>query len=479
MSTGLTPLVRRVAVGRRWLDAVDSARKIHRSPVPRLGGVAIVAAFFAPFIGRLLINGPLHLRFPADGERVWMMLGGAVAVALLGLYDDFRGAGARTKFTVQTLVAIAMFYSGLRIDRIAVPWGEPLSLGLLALPATVVWIVGVVNAVNLIDGLDGLAGGVAVIALASIFSFSLIRGDALMMFTSAALAGAVLGFLFFNFNPARIFMGDTGSMFVGFILAVTSLMSSEKSPTAVAIVVPAMVLALPLADTTLAIVRRALHRRPLFDADRGHVHHRMLAAGFSQRQTVLLLYGLAAFFGAIAQLIWVASDAERIVMVGCVVALAFIFARRLGCLQPAIDEPTLVEAATLLFVPRQDLLRARSEDEIWRTVLRFAAVVGADSVSVSVARETTSVVYHSTLSSAESGDADEQVSASYRGNHLAEIVLVWSREAMNRKLLAAWVESLGRNVNDAMHRLAVDGRPALGLREGASTVTGSAGPRSE
>jgi UDP-GlcNAc:undecaprenyl-phosphate GlcNAc-1-phosphate transferase len=327
-----------------------------------------------------------------------------------------------------------------------------------------------VNAVNLIDGLDGLAGGVAVIALASIFGFSLIRGDALMMFTCASLAGAVLGFLFFNFNPARIFMGDTGSMFLGFILAVTSLMSSEKSPTVVALLAPAMVLALPLGDTSLAIVRRWLHRRPIFDADRGHVHHRLLAAGFTQRQAVLLLYGMCAFFGAMAQLIWVANDTERVVIVACVAALAFMFARRLGCLKPVIDEPTLVDAATLLFVPQQELARARSEDEIWRLVCRYATVAGACSVSATFARTTGSVVYSTTLTSGASGNEYENATGTFAGDALRSLHLVWSDGAMNRSLCKVWVHALGRSVEEAAQRLGRRDEAALNADAGPSHV---------
>ncbi len=401
------------------------------------------------------------------------MLAGAFLIALLGLYDDFFGAGAKTKFTVQVLVAAAMFFCGIRIDRLVVPWTDAWSLGVLALPLTVIWIVGVINAVNLIDGLDGLAGGVAVIALVSIFTFSLIRGDGLMMFASASLAGAVLGFLFFNFNPARIFMGDTGSMFLGFILAVTSLMSSQKSQTTVALVAPVMVLALPIGDTTLAIVRRWLHRRPIFDADRGHVHHRLLAAGYSQRQAVLLLYGLCMFFGAMAQLIWVANDRERIAIVACVAGLAFIFARRLGCLRPAIDEPTLVDAATVLFIPQQDLLRARTEDEIWRLVRRFAAAAGASAVSATLARDAGSVAYHSELSASDGGCHGDTPTGLFQGDAVRTLRLVLSDPSMSRSLCRIWVVALGRSVEEAAQRLRHLDRSVAQSRESTSVFSRS------
>ncbi len=295
----LTPLLRALAPLVGGVDKVQ-ARKVHTRPTPRIGGVAIVLAFFVPLVGLLLYETEVGRRFLADVPRVVGLFVGGLAIALLGFYDDLHGLGAKQKFAVQTAVAVLMYALGYRIDAISHPFADAaIPLGAFSLPFTVVWIVGIINAMNLIDGLDGLAGGVAIIAVGLIFVVSKYRPDDLMCLFMASLGGALLGFLLYNFNPATIFMGDTGSMFLGFVLASTAITSSQKSSTTVAMLVPIIGLGLPIADTLLAMVRRALRGRPLFSADKDHIHHRLLALGLSHRQAVLVLYGVClAFAGA-------------------------------------------------------------------------------------------------------------------------------------------------------------------------------------
>src|SRR5690349_20866392 len=228
-STLFSPLAIRLA---RRLGAIDhalSSRKIHKTPIPRLGGIAIVAAFFAPVIGLLLVDSGVGRLFYADGLRPFALLAGGAVIALLGIYDDLKGAGAKVKFAVQFAVAAFVYALGYRIDALANPFGAPIALGWLGLPFTMLWIAGVINAINLIDGLDGLAGGVAFVAVAMTFVFGLFQGAPLMMLFTAALAGAILGFLRYNFNPASIFMGDTGSMFLGFVLSTSAIQAHQKS----------------------------------------------------------------------------------------------------------------------------------------------------------------------------------------------------------------------------------------------------------
>src|SRR6185437_7605969 len=220
--TFLTPLVRRLAHRFGALDHARSSRKIHGHPVPRLGGIAIVIAFYVPLVGLMLFHGGVGLLFLSEREHVIGLFAGGLVIALLGLYDDLRGANAWKKFAVQFLVAGILFQLGFRFDVLANPFGEPIHLGWANLPFTLFWIVGVINAMNLIDGLDGLAGGVALVAVITTFLVSLQRAHPLMMLFSSALAGSIIGFLFYNFNPASIFMGDTGSMFLGFVLATTA-----------------------------------------------------------------------------------------------------------------------------------------------------------------------------------------------------------------------------------------------------------------
>jgi UDP-GlcNAc:undecaprenyl-phosphate GlcNAc-1-phosphate transferase len=284
-----TPLIRDAARARGWLDRADGVRKIHHKATPRLGGIAIALGFYVPLVALFFVPSHLGaLLFRTGNHMVALACGGAVIVAL-GIYDDLRGANAYTKFGVQFLVGGMLYAYGFRVESLATPLGT-FELGALSAPLTVLWIVGVTNAMNLIDGLDGLAGGVALIALIVVFAIAGIRSQPLMMFFAAALAGSVLGFLFYNFNPATIFMGDSGSMFLGFMLATSTIKASQKASTAVAILIPIVLLAIPIIDTLLALTRRASRGQQLFTGDREHVHHRLMALGLTQRQAVMVLY---------------------------------------------------------------------------------------------------------------------------------------------------------------------------------------------
>ena len=331
----LTLLVRNQATQLGWFDQARSTRKVHVRPVPRLGGIAIVVAFFAPITALLVVDSGVGRQFLANRDLVLSLFLGGGTIALLGIFDDFRGSGARLKFTVQFAVALAMYGVGLRVDYITWPGSPQIHLGMLSLPFTLLWIVGVVNAVNLIDGLDGLAGGVAFFAAGTNLVLAVARGDVLMALCMAALAGAVLGFLVFNFNPATIFMGDTGSMFLGFVLAIVSIKTSTKSGTAVAMVVPIIALGLPITDTLLAMSRRAYLGRRMFDADKDHIHHRMMSRlNLSHRDAVLALYALSILFGATALgLSWANSEQSALLLLAISVVVV-VLVRKLGYLDP-------------------------------------------------------------------------------------------------------------------------------------------------
>ena len=231
VAAALTPFLITVARRCGLVDHGD-ARKVHKAPTPRIGGVAIVAGFFAPLLSLAFIPGHVQT-FLAQNRSIWMLLGCGAAIAALGLYDDLRGASAKQKLFVQIAVAIAMVsVPGYRIELLHIPFGGIQHVGMLAAPLSVLWIVGIVNAINLIDGLDGLAGGVALIVVATNLVLGVVHGDVMTVLLMTALAGGVIGFLFYNLNPAQIFMGDTGSLFLGFVLAAVSLRTSHKSSTA-------------------------------------------------------------------------------------------------------------------------------------------------------------------------------------------------------------------------------------------------------
>jgi UDP-GlcNAc:undecaprenyl-phosphate/decaprenyl-phosphate GlcNAc-1-phosphate transferase len=381
--TILTPLVRRLAHRFGALDHARSSRKIHGKPIPRLGGIAIVVAFYTPLVGLLIFQTGVGHLFLAEREHVIGLFVGGLAIAALGLYDDLRGANAWKKFVVQFAVAGLLYRLGFRIDAIANPLGEPIALGWASLPFTMFWFVGVINALNLIDGLDGLAGGVALVAVITTFLVALQRAHPLMMLFSSALAGAIIGFLFYNFNPASIFMGDTGSMFLGFALAATAIQTNQKSSTVVAVLIPAIALGLPIMDTLLAIGRRALRGRPLFQADREHIHHRLMAAGLSHRQAVLVLYFLCVLLGAAALILTYANSGQSTLLLIVLALVALVFLRSLGYMRldrvsaTALDRKRNRALRGALRPLGRRLRQARATEEMWPIVVEAAGIVEA------------------------------------------------------------------------------------------------------
>jgi len=385
-SAVLTPVMRHLAHRFGVLDQALSSRKIHKNAVPRLGGTAIVCAFFAPLVALFCVDSGVGRTFVADAALAHGVFLGGTLIAALGLYDDLRGAGAKTKFAVQFAVAGLMYALGFRIDQIANPFGSPLPLGWLGLPFTLLWIAGIINAINLIDGLDGLAGGVALVKVTITLVFALLHGDPLMILIAAALSGAILGFLFYNFNPATIFMGDTGSMFLGFVLASSAIHSHQKSSTAIAILIPIVALGFPIADTLLAMGRRAMRGAPLFQADRGHIHHRLLAMGLNQRQTTFVLWGVSAALGVIAVALAYATPLQAAALLLLLGALMFFRLRRLGFLQferagevLKVRRRNLERRAALHGVAEQ-IKRAAGVDDVFESLQAMVPALGADCV---------------------------------------------------------------------------------------------------
>ncbi|WP_242371215.1 glycosyltransferase family 4 protein [Anaeromyxobacter sp. SG26] len=389
----LTPLVRELAHRHGLLDHALTSRKIHGKPIPRLGGIAIALAFFAPLVALFFVNSEVGRQFYVMPRRAFGLFAGGLAIALLGVLDDLKGANARTKFAVQFAVAGFMYWLGYRIDVIANPFGADIPLGLLGLPFTLLWIAGVINALNLIDGLDGLAGGVALIAVLTTCVVALRGGAPLMVLFTAALAGAVLGFLFYNFNPATIFMGDTGSMFLGFVLATTAIQTNRASSSAVAIIVPIIALGIPIADTLLAMARRAARGAPLFSADRGHIHHRLLALGLGHRQTVLVIYGASALLGAVAVSVAYASASQAIWFLLALAAVGYLALRSLGFVsvkledtqRMLVDRRRNLELRGAIRRLGATLREARGLDDVWTSLQLAAAVLGARAVALHLA----------------------------------------------------------------------------------------------
>ena len=322
----ITPGVIFLAARTGAMDAPD-ARKVHKKPIPRIGGIGIYAAFMAAIFSVLSF---VEVTAEVRTELIGLMVGGSLIV-LVGVIDDYKNLPAKVKLVGQILAAAVLVIAfDVRIDFITDPFGDYIYTEWLAIPVTIFWIVVLTNTVNLIDGLDGLAAGVSTIASITIFLVALQQGILLVAVLTAALAGAAFGFLYYNFNPARIFMGDSGSMFLGYMLAGISVIGAVKSAATIALIVPILALGLPILDTTFAIVRRYRGGVPIFKPDKGHLHHRLLDLGFSQRQAVLLMYVISALLGLSAVALTEVSSQFAILIVCVVVAAVLFGAKKIG-----------------------------------------------------------------------------------------------------------------------------------------------------
>ena len=300
----LTKLVRDKAVRRGWIVRPVQERHLHSRALPRLGGVAILVSFLVA-VTVSLICGNLFGADTSSLQPLATMLPPAFLIFLLGLYDDLRGAGPYLKFSIQALSGAMLFAGGLRILDLPVLFGSHQFSWYTGLPLTMLWVVAITNAFNLIDGLDGLAAGSALFSTLVMFVVALLSNLSLISLLTLALAGAILGFLRYNFNPATIFLGDCGSLFIGFMLSAMALYGAQKATTIIAVAIPVVSFGLPILETSLSVVRRFISGRPVFTADREHIHHKLLQRGMSHRQVVILLYGVSAIFALLSLfLLW-------------------------------------------------------------------------------------------------------------------------------------------------------------------------------
>lgn len=286
----LTPSVRQWATNRGVVDE-PGGRRVHRKVTPRLGGVSVILSFFLPLALFALLETGAMQGFMGQPLLVIGLVLGSLVVGVVGAIDDVRGLGPWPKLAAQAVAATIAYAFGYRIDVVNVPLLGDLTMGVCGPLVTILWFLAITNAINLIDGLDGLAAGIALFAALCNFVIADMNGSMVVMLLSGSLVGSLLGFLRYNFNPATIFLGDAGSMFLGFALAATSVAgATTKSSTAIAILAPIIALGIPIIDTLLAMVRRTLARQSIFAADRGHIHHRLLDLGMTHRRVVLVLY---------------------------------------------------------------------------------------------------------------------------------------------------------------------------------------------
>jgi UDP-GlcNAc:undecaprenyl-phosphate/decaprenyl-phosphate GlcNAc-1-phosphate transferase len=317
-----TPLVRKLAFRVDAVDIPKDNRRIHKEPMPLIGGLAIAMGVF---IGILIF-------MPIDKTTISILLGGVV-ILIGGIIDDIKELSPRYKMVFQIVAGIILILGDVKVDFITNPFAKGsgiMYLNWISIPITLFWVVGITNTLNFIDGLDGLSAGVAMISSLSLMAVAARFGYTNVIILAALVAGACLGFLPFNFNPAKIFMGDTGALFLGFMLAAISIEGVMKSVAAIAVIAPILILGVPIFDTTFAIFRRLLNGQSVAAADKGHLHHRLLNKGFSQKKSVLILYGMSAIFGIFAILIAGANNKQSVYLAMAMMIIAVLVAIRLG-----------------------------------------------------------------------------------------------------------------------------------------------------
>lgn len=375
ISVLLTPLVRDLAHRLGCVDEPDGRRKLHARAVPRVGGVAVYLAFAAAF----LLSVAVLPGFPGPGGSAGVHLViAASAVMMVGLGDDLRGAKPSIKLLVQIAAGLYLYNHGFEVRLLSNPVGEVFTLGWTSLPLTLAWFVLITNAFNLVDGLDGLAAGVALFSCGVVLVFALVNERWEVAVMAVALGGALLGFLRYNFSPASVFLGDSGSLAVGFVLAALSIRGSMKASMAVAIATPLLAFGFPLMDTGLALCRRTLRGRSILEADADHIHHRMLRRGFQPQQAVVVLYGVSGLFAGMA-LLAMSGQAQAIgVAVAVSSIVTWLVIRQQGEAGVAVAEAGDggIEAV------RSRLRAAGDLSELWEALVEAAVVLRLHGVTL-------------------------------------------------------------------------------------------------
>jgi UDP-GlcNAc:undecaprenyl-phosphate GlcNAc-1-phosphate transferase len=374
----LTRTVRDFATRRGWVAIPTQERHLHSTPLPRLGGVAIFISFgLSMAVAALMSSRIPDLHSTLAAKTLLTILAPATLVFLLGVYDDLYSAGPYVKFAVQALAATMLFAGGLRIVNIPVLFGEHQLPWFVGLFFTILWVLAITNAFNLIDGLDGLAAGSALFSTLVAFVVTLLSGYSLVTVMTIALAGAILGFLRYNFNPATIFLGDSGSLFIGFLLSALALAGAQKAPTIVAVAIPVVSFGLPILETSLSILRRLISGRPVFTADREHIHHKLLQHGLTHRQVVIVLYAVSAVFALLSLfLLWPTGSSLGLVL--AVVGIGvWIGVQRLGYIelgelgrvaQRTLEQRQIVINNLSIRRATEELKAARDYDQIRRVL---------------------------------------------------------------------------------------------------------------
>ncbi len=327
----LTPFIRRWAIGRNLLDRAEQFHTTHTIAVPRVGGLALMLSFTAVIFTILLMATANQIRVPGE---IGVIVFTCLAIFVLGFWDDIHPLGARVKLFFQVVVAVAVYAGGLRIEQWVNPFTQTVhQLGIWNGPLTVLWLVGVTNLINLVDGIDGLAAGLVFLIMILLAVVAGMGGNFFVMLLAVGMAGTLLAFLYYNFPPAKIFMGDGGAYFLGMLIAELALLNANKGEVAVALMVPFFALGLPIIDASFTILRRVLVGLPIFRADRRHIHHRLVEMGFSRQRVVLLLYAFCVFFSLLALGVFVSKGRLLPVFFGIFMMVMVFSLRTFGFVQ--------------------------------------------------------------------------------------------------------------------------------------------------
>lgn len=306
------------------IGAVDRPdhRKVHSKSMPRMGGMAIFLSFLLAML--------VMIKMGLVGGSFIGVIYGSLVIFLVGLLDDIYQLQPKIKLLGQIAAAAIAIYFGVAVHFVTNPFDGWLNLGYFAIPVTLLWMVGITNAINLIDGLDGLAGGVSAIAAITMGIVGIIKGQPFITLVTFTLVGSLMGFLPYNFHPARTFMGDSGSNFLGFILSCLAIMGTAKSAALISLLLPIIILGIPIFDTFFAIIRRVYNKNPIFLPDRDHLHHRLMALGMSHRRSVLIIYGVSSLFSAVAITLTLINNPKANLALVLLLILVVVAADRIG-----------------------------------------------------------------------------------------------------------------------------------------------------
>ena len=461
----VTPLVRSWTIHRNLLDRVGQFHTTHTIAVPRLGGFSLIIAFMAVFWGITLANAKGNFEVPKEAGIICLS---SLSIFILGVWDDVRPLSARIKLAVQILIAWFVYWGGIRIDRWMNPFTQTIySFGSWDMPLTILWLVSITNLINLIDGIDGLACGLTFFLMILLAIASGVTGNIFILLLSLGMAGALLGFLFYNFPPAKIFMGDGGAYFLGMLIAELALLNSNKGEIAAALIVPFFALGLPIIDASFTVFRRVLVGLPIFRADRKHIHHHLAAMGFSRQRVVLLLYAFCIFFALLALGVFVWQGRLLPLLFGVFMIVMVLSARIFGFVQNWYKLGRLLTDSVhrrkhtkyaillgqLLFMEAE---RCKSVDELWENFGFLLQKLGFCSAILSSQSEERCWKLQGASSSYE---GENSVLQEVKGDSPIKITFncksnVWDSETLqllSELATEAWVKALAQWQN--LHRV--------------------------